>query len=453
MLMAIISLSSILTISPEVITLNLEPIVQNVIVEDINQDKLKDLIFLICEEDGYNKKLIVFYQQQEVPKFGESFSYTFPISEPCSVLFTTTGENNKHFIVIANSDGFYLYSFNGNKMDMEKHIEFSNMFPYNSREPTIINTLSFDLDEDGIDEWFIPTAHGVTILKNYIPISDVSLNIFHEVFSDTKLTLYYQLPLIYPMKTNINGTNPIAFLGDRELAFAHGENWGLTTKIDIERKNPEKWDFTYLLADVNKDTFPDILLTETEGTLNMKTNVYMYISEGNFKYPQQPQFMYKIKGAVCLPAIEDVNNDKQDDLILFNIPIGLTNFINFFVRGKLSVDSKVFLSDGKQLPLKPSYQTDILIDAPEGKDQIAYAVDDFSGDGLLDIAFGRARNTLQINTSNSDKGTIKIKQWMRLDIPGFGLIKTADINDNRSRDMIIHRPSGEDKNRVDIIIF
>ncbi|HOV33438.1 MAG TPA: hypothetical protein PLX23_08760 [Candidatus Hydrogenedens sp.] len=451
--MIIVSLYSVLTISPEVITLNLEPIVQDVIVEDINQDDLKDLIFLICEEDGYNKKLVAFYQQQGVPKFSESSSYTFPITVPCSVLFTTKMEKNKHSIVIAYSDGFNIYNFQGNSATLEKSVTFPNIFPYNSKEPVILKNISYDLDDDGTDEWFISTAHGITILKNYAPISDVSFHIFHEIFFGNNPTLYYQFPVIFPITNSNNKLKPVAFWGDKELVLAHGDNWSSVTKIDIERKNPEKWDSTYCLGDVNKDGFPDILLTETQGTLNLKTNAYMYISEGKFAYPEQPQFEYKIKGAVCLPVVKDINGDKQDDLILFNIPIGLTNFINFFIRGKLSVDSKVFLSDGKQLPPKPSYQTNILMDAPEGKDQIAYAVDDFSGNGVLDIAFGRARNVLQINTSSFSEGVMKIKQWIKLDIPGFGLIKTTNINDNKSRDMIIHRPSGENKNRVDIIIF
>ncbi len=453
MLMAIITLYLVLAVNPEVITLNLEPIVQDVIIEDINQDNLKDLIFLICEEDGYDKKLVAFYQQQGIPKYNEKFSFVFPIHEPCSVLFTTRVEKNKHSIVIANSDGFSIYNFQGNSATLEKHISFASVFPYNSKEPVILGNISYDLDNDGTDEWFIPTSHGVTIFKNYAPTSEVSFHVFHEIFLGNNPTLYYQFPVIYPVKSSKDKSNPIAFWGDKELVFAHGENWNLTTKINIERKNPEKWDSTYRLGDVNKDSFPDVLLTETQGTLNLKTNVYMYISEGDFKYPEQPQFEYKIKGAVCLPVIKDVNNDNQDDLVLFNIPIGLTNFINFFVRGKLSVDSKVFLSDGKQLPSKPSYQTNILMDAPEGKDQIAYAVDDFSGDGLLDIAFGRARNTLQINTSSFSEGTMKIKQWIKLNIPGFGLIKTTNINDNKSRDMIIYHPAGENKNRADIIIF
>ncbi|MGC9053300.1 MAG: FG-GAP repeat domain-containing protein, partial [Candidatus Hydrogenedens sp.] len=299
---------------------------------------------------------------------------------------------------------------------------------------------------------FIPTSKGVTIFKDLSPISEIDFHIFHEIYSGNNMTLFYQFPVIYPLKKSKENPKPVSFLGDKEITFAYGENWKLTKKIKIERKNPEKWDSTYRLGDINNDGFPDILFTETQGTINLKTILYIYISEGAYKYPANPQFEYKIKGAVSLPIIKDINNDGKDDLILFNIPLGLTNFINFFLRGKMSVETKVFLANTNYLSSKPDYQTTMTMDAPDGKDQIAYAIDDFSGDGILDIAYGQSQNTIQINIGLQE-GNLKTKQWTKVSVPAFGIIRTSYINDNKSKDIIIYRPTGKNKERVDIILF
>lgn len=437
---------------PELITLNLTPIIRDVFVEDINFDRRKDLIVFSSEEEGYSKYLTVLLQQSEKDKFKKEYSYTTPISEPCSVLFFPKIENNQNYIVVANSENLYLYRFENNRIVRKKAIHYPSAFSYNAKEPVVMRDLSYDLDNDGTDEWFIPTSRGITIFKNQLPVSKIEFHIFHEIYSGSNMTLFYQFPLIYPLKKSTENPKPIAFLGDKEMIFAYGNNWSSTKKVKIEKKNPEKWDSTYRLGDINNDSFPDILFTETQGTINLKTTIYVYISEGKYQYPTNPQLEYKVKGAVSLPIIKDINNDSNDDLILFNIPLGLTNFINFFLKGKLSVETKVFLSDGKLIPIKPNYQTTMTMDAPEGRDQIAYALDDFSGDGILDIAFGESQNTIQINLGLQER-TLKTKQWTKVNVPAFGTIRTYNINNNKNKDIIIYRPTGENKERLDIILF
>ncbi len=436
----------------ELITLNVTPVVRDVIVEDINQDDRKDLVILSSEEDDYHKSIILFYQQTGISKFNDKYSSRIPIDEPCSVIFKTKIENNRNYLVIANSDTLNLCKIQDNIIEKEKTISYPNAFAYNAKEPIVMRDLSYDLDEDGTDEWFIPTSRGVTIFKNFSPTSEIKFHIFNEVYIGSNITLFYQFPLVYPIRNSKDTFKPVAFLGDKELVFTYGENWKETKQIKIDRKNPEKWDSSYKIGDINGDDFPDILFTETQGTLNLKTTAYVFLSEGEYKYPQKPQFEYLIKGAVTLPMLKDINSDKRDDLILFSIPLGFTNFVNFFLRGKLAVDTKVFLSDGKLLPSKPVYQTTMTMDAPEGRDQVAYALDDFSGDGILDIAFGQSNNTIQINVG-VEEGTLKTKPWKKINIPAFGIIRTGDINGNSSKDIILYRPSGENKNRMDVILF
>ncbi|HOK10031.1 MAG TPA: hypothetical protein PLT82_10765 [Candidatus Hydrogenedens sp.] len=436
---------------PDIITLNVEPIVRDAIITDINADGRKDIVFLISEEDGYKKKIIIYLQREEPALFGNNPSNIFDINEPCSIVFISKCEG-KPCIVFGNCDSFYIYDYQQGEIKLKTTINIVNSFPCNAKEPLVFREICFDLDNDGDNEWFVPTPHGITIVKNLKILTSLPLNLFHEIIPGNNLTSFYQYPGVYPLNKSAENPKPIAFLGNKEIIIAHGEKWSSNYKFEIQHKNPEKWDVSYRLGDVNGDGVPDILFTETQGTINLKTTVFMYISTGKYEYPEQPQFEYKIKGSMCLPMIKDINNDTKDDLILFSIPLGLTNFINFFIRGKLSVDTKVFLAKENGFLPKPDYQTSITMDAPEGRDQVAYAVDDFSGDGLMDIAFGQSQNTIAVNIATQE-GSLKTKSWLRVDVPGFGLIRTGKINENANKDIVLFRPTGENKARVDVIIF
>ncbi|MGC9053771.1 MAG: hypothetical protein ACP5KS_07780, partial [Candidatus Hydrogenedens sp.] len=138
---------------PEVITLNLSPVIRDIIVEDINGDDKKDLIVFSSEEDGYEKKLTIYYQRTETPKFDKNYSFSSRINVPCSVIFPTKIKNNHNFLVIANSENLHVYKFEKDVMSLEDTVQYLNAFSYNAKEPVVMRDISFDLDNDGTDEW------------------------------------------------------------------------------------------------------------------------------------------------------------------------------------------------------------------------------------------------------------------------------------------------------------
>lgn len=456
----LLTLSNIFIVSlicvdvPNVITLDLDYAVKDVECVDLDGDGLKDIILLGNIDDTYKKVMRVYWGKTESEGFltKDEFSQWL-LEDPFSAVFFSSAGNDKPAeVVFANSERLYVYVFVNRDKKFSSSMDLHTTFPYDSKEPLIMRNIVYDLDNDGTPEWLIPVPEGISIVQNLRVVNVIQVRVFHQIYVSNSLTLFYHFPVVYPLLKVEELPKPVAVVGEEEMVIARGENWKDVRKYQISKTSGEKWDFASKVGDINGDGFPDILVSETVGTVNMKTTVKMYISEGPYKYSGKPKFEYKIRGAMSLSLIKDVDSDNRDDLILFNIPLGLTNFINFFLRKKLTVDALVFLFGSDSIPNKPAYTSSVTMDAPEGRDQVAYAVADFSGDGVLDIAYGVSENVLALNCGTKE-GFLKTKDWMKLNLPSFGIIKVVDVNKNKRADMILYRPTGEFKKRVDVIIF
>jgi hypothetical protein len=132
--------------------------------------------------------------------------------------------------------------------------------------------------------------------------------------------------------------------------------------------------------------------------------------------------------------------------------VGIKNIINYFVRGKVSVDAQVYLYNGKDFGDKPAYETSIAMDAPEGREQVAYTMGDFNGDGRQDIAFGEAAGELAVRTGEPQR-LVSVKPWVTLKVPAFGVARTVNLGNKAAKDIVLYHPSGANSKRVDVIVF
>lgn len=148
----------------------------------------------------------------------------------------------------------------------------------------------------------------------------------------------------------------------------------------------------------------------------------------------------------------DVNGDERLDLIFIRIPFGVKNLVNFFVRGKLAVQAEVHLFDGEKFNQEADYHTSMSMDAPEGRERVAYTFGDFSGDGRLDVAYGSKSDTLAVYTGDPER-FIGSRPWQEFKMPAFGTARAYDLNHNKARDMVLFRPGGDNARRVDILVF
>ena len=101
---------------------------------------------------------------------------------------------------------------------------------------------------------------------------------------------------------------------------------------------------------------------------------------------------------------------------------------------------------------KPTFSTGLTMDAPEGRERVAYSFGDFNGDGRLDVAYGRDRDTLAVRVGGVEK-FLSSDSWVEIKVPSFGMAETCSLNGNAAQDIVMYHPGGPNAKRVDVIVF
>ena len=441
-------------VAPVVYTLEAAQNVWDMAATDLNQDGFKDILLLTNDEKA-------FPLCKEVAAHVADASGAYPAQptsrlalpvETGAVFLAEVAGGPPVEVVAAHGAGAVVYQFGGGAFTELGRAEFDSLFPTNSREPSFIKQGALDLNGDGIDEWLIPTARGLRVRTLAGDIATVPCDVVSEMRSGDSLYIVNRLPDFQTFDAQGESLKGLAFLSDEFADFAWSEGWANQKRVRLPMNLEEKWDATAVMKDITGDKFPDLVVTQTRGTVRLYAEIQVYLAREPFVYPETPDAVFPCSGAVSSPMVMDVNGDKLLDLVFIRIPFGVGNIVNFFVRGKISVHAEVHLFDGKQYREKPDYSTGMTMDAPEGRSRVAYTFGDFSGDGRIDVAYGSESDTLAVFTGDP-KRFISSRPWQKFTMPSFGNARAFDLNGNKAEDILLIRPGSDKAKRADVIVF
>lgn len=440
--------------APRLSVLQAEYNVWDATAEDITGDGVREVLLLTCDELArpLKKELLIFVGDAE-NQYPDAPSIRMPLPDTASVLFfAETDGMPPRELVAADAVGARVYRYRDGEMRQIARHRFPSYFPYRSREPIFLKNGAKDLTGDGIEEWLIPAPEGYEIRRGDQRLALLPCDIAGEIRRGESLYVINRFPAIQTFEMESSQVKGLAFLSDEYADFFYGENWDAHKQYRIPLFVQEKWDSSAKMADITGNGFPDLVVTQTRGTINMQAVTHIYIASELFKYPEKPTATFNVRGGITSPQIIDVDNDGMMDVLLISVPLGFKNFVNFFVRGKLAVNAEVYFFDGKTYGEKPAYSSSLLMDAPDGREQVAYAMGDFNGDGHLDLAMGKSSDAIVVHAGDPPR-LIAPRPWLTLDVPGFGVAQTVDIDDNNKKDIILMHPGGPNSRRVDIIVF
>lgn len=428
--------------------------VWDVAAEDMNCDHFNDILVLHNDEKTFPlNKEIALHLAGDDGSYRNIPDHRLKLPEKTGAVFLAEVDGMlPREIVTIHGAGADVFQFTRDGFNLVATVEFPSLFPSYSREPRFVSVGAQDLTDDGIEEWLIPTARGLQVRTLDREIAVVLCDVVSEIRSGDNLYITHRLPDLQTFKLEDQQTLGLAFLSDEFADFAFGENWSQRERFQIPMNLDEKWDASAVMKDITGSGFPDLVVTQTRGTARLYAETQVYLARNPFSYPNTPDAVFSAEGAVSSPLLLDVNGDKLLDLVFIRIPFGVKNFVNFFVRGKISVRAEVHLYDGNTFRSKANFTTDMTMDAPEGRSRVAYTFGDFNGDGLIDVAYGVAKNVFAVYTGEPQR-FIAPRPWQRFSVPSFGQARAYDLNNNQAKDIILFRPGSDKAKRIDVFVF
>lgn len=440
--------------APQVFTLSNGLPVWDVAAEDLNGDGIKDLLLLACDENSHplEKEVAVFLASPEAAYSPEPSSVLKLDPKIATLFFAEIDGTAPKELVAVHARGAETFQFDGAAFQPLGHATFASLYPSGSKNPLFLPNGAEDMDGDGIDEWLVPVPEGYEFRHGEELVAQVTCDMYSELRRSSSIYVYHRFPALFPYDVPGSEVKGLAMLSDEFADFAHGDGWKESWRFKIPVNLEEKWEASSRMEDINNDGFPDLIVTQTRGTAKLEAQTQIYIAKAPYDYPSEPTATFLVKGSLVSPAIMDINGDKLKDMIIINIPFGVKNIVNFFVRGKVAVNVDFYPFDGQGFPASPGFSTSVTLDAPEGREQTAYTMGDFNGDKHIDVAFSRTADSFAI-FYGTEKDLLTSSPSEVINIPSFGQARAAELRSEDRKDIVIFHPGGANNKRVEVILF
>ena len=428
--------------------------VWDVATEDLNADGVKDLLLLACDETSHPlKKEVAVFIATAGGQYPDKPSQVLPLDSRIGALFFSENDGAApRELIAAHARGADVFSYAGGAFSETSAPEFFSLYPTGSKNPVFLTDGAVDMNGDGIEEWLVPVPEGYELRHGADLVAQVACDMYSELRRGSSMYVYNRFPAMLPYDIPGSSTKGLAMLSDEFADFAHGEGWKENWRFKIPVNLEEKWEASSRMDDLNSDGFPDLVVTQTRGTAKLEAQTQVYLASAPYQYPEKPTATFVAKGSLVSPAVKDVNGDGNMDIIIINVPFGVKNIVNFFARGKISADVDIYPYADGGFGDAPAYKTSLTMDAPEGREQTAYAMGDFNGDKHLDMAFSRTADDLAVYFGDG-RSMVGSTPSLVVKVPSFGQARPAALRSEERMDLVIFHPGGVNKNRVEVVLF
>ncbi len=472
-------------------------------VEDLNGDRLKDLLLLTDTVDSTKPVTrLVSVILQSPTGFSRTPLQQFQMRDTVTLfdIGDVVGDSRKEFVYLeAGNVKYYTFSDTGFTLSALALPAAESLFLLPAAKPESFDFVR-DINQDQIDEIIIPGISKSTILErgsggrwqNYeLPLQAEAIltGFYSERFSvGARTSAAYSTP--YMLFEDFNGDTRldlIAVYEDSMVVFCQSAQkrflnachhsvplrFGMIwkgEKIQRSRIGEESVrHFLMRIKDLNNDGQLDVVavrISTEQSFVNPDSEIRIHYGQlkagdghDRFAFSKEPGQIIRPGGTQLVLDIVDLNGDQRYDILIPVVKVGLQNIIRMMLTRSIEINAEAylmqtdnsFLTEPNQkvrLTVKFSYRG--------GAASPVYEVDDFNADGYLDILsslhnqlilfWGKAKEVFETN----------IGARYNVFLPQDGeLVRAIDLNGDRKADVIIDDPDiarKEAQGRLQVLI-
>lgn len=335
------------------------------IVEDIDNDKIDEIIISYYEYDG---KFVDVYKIKN-----GNLNLIDNIKVPYYTVFFDVGDidnNGKIDIIFLASDGLYFKEIpSNNKLIHIKSVKSEIVVP----QPELLTDVNMviDLNGDGKNELVIENIRKIEIFetKNFTQLATIDLETILEYAlipgQFYPHLIFYTLPIILIEDLNNDNKKEIITKFPTAIYIFSQNNlnsWKMSNKFYIGSDNIYFLSNAYLkfafpvIADIDNDKIKEIVVSSAN--LNMPKlkfeaigDVY-FLEKNNFKLNKNKKII--VKGIpLNLPKFYNISNDKYKDFIIPVIPFNLISVFGLLSgSGSMKVPFLLYKQDNEKFNIK-----------------------------------------------------------------------------------------------------
>lgn len=334
-----------------------------------------------------------------------------------------------------------------------------------------------DINSDGLDDLVIPGFNGFQIHTQRAdgsfsapanlrapPIVELSFNDYP----------WYQPRQKYISDVTLDGRNDVSVLIDNRLhvfpQFDNGQFLQLPTMVDtgidldfggmealsVAMRDMDQSDSLsralIKLRDLDGDGLTDMLViaVRSRGVFRKQTSYQLHLGvdiDGQLTFTQEPVTTIESKGYQFEIEGVDFNGDKQTDMVISAVDIGLGKVLGALVTGSVNIDLNFYQMRQGRYAEKPDLKREIkaTFDLRSGDFFFpSVLIADADGDGIDDLLIQQGEDRLNIFLGSGDaslfaKSPVEIDVHMPSDPE---LVVIADLNRDGKVDLLMrHEPS------------
>ncbi len=460
---------------------------------DLNGDNKKDIIEIIDE-------IKIYYHLQD--KYSDS-----PLTIQCPVKnlifdFANLEKETGSDLIFLKEDGVYRFKKKNNVLtdEIEKLIDSSSFFIERDNTSQQFADISYDLNNDGIDEIFIPRLDSVLLFKKVgnefknTTCPPISMS-FEQEFNAANMksmssdknkndysfsyTSPYTSPSFLLYDFNNDGLKDIGlvyntkgegtssstknlslkdnesdydkdsstiniYLQKNDLTFSNNYNYQYHTPIPFYIYK-RYYQNNYLnLIDINNDHFPDLILENTYYNIfSPKTSYKIFIGDQKKGFKKDFDQILLTKDLSRQAFFTDINADGLTDITLMYMDINFSSvddMAKIILGRNIEVVIRIHLGQEKRLFNKePNFSKKIKISSKCFFWRYIPNFQtsyDFNGDGKLDLAIRRDPDKLYVYNFINEKKGFSKKPITVFNISKKTSIKYDDLNNDKRMDII-----------------